>query len=160
MPQLRHSYRSDIEMLIMPDTDTRSSGGEMQLEDLEKQADVRSIFTNDDVESLSWQDLTVTVKDRSTGENRNILHSSSGIVKPGEMVALMGPSGSGKTTLLNTLAQRQTAAVTGKVLVNGHDISLATHRSIASFVEQEDTLIGSLTVEETLNFAARLSLPG
>lgn len=147
-------------MLIMPDTDTRSSGGEMQLEDLEKQTDVGSIFSNDDVESLAWQDLTVTVKDRSTGQDRNILDSSSGIVKPGEMVALMGPSGSGKTTLLNTLAQRQTAAVTGKVLINGDECSLATHRTIASFVEQEDTLIGSLTVEETLKFAARLSLPG
>ncbi|KAF7187060.1 ABC transporter G family member 15 [Pseudocercospora fuligena] len=162
MPQPRESYRSDIEMLIMPDTDTnaRSSGSEMQLEDLEKQADVGSIFTNDDVESLAWQDLTVTVKDRSTGQDRDILDSSSGIVKPGEMVALMGPSGSGKTTLLNTLAQRQTATVTGKVLVNGEETSLATHRAIASFVEQEDTLIGSLTVEETLKFAARLSLPG
>ncbi|KXT11513.1 hypothetical protein AC579_8513 [Pseudocercospora musae] len=162
MPQPRESYRSDIEMLIMPDTDTnaRSSGSEMQLEDLEKQADARSIFTNDDVESLAWQDLTVTLKHRSTAQHCNILHFSSGIVKPGEMVALMGPSGSGKTTLLNTLAQRQTATVTGKVLVNGEETSLATHRAIASFVEQEDTLIGSLTVEETLKFAARLSLPG
>lgn len=34
-----------------------------------------------------------------------------------------------------------------------------THRAISSFVEQEDTLIGSLTVDETLKFAAKLALP-
>ena len=77
-------------------------------------------------------------------------------------MALMGPSGSGKTTLLNTLAQRKAASgskSSGTVFVNGTAISLKSLRQISSFVEQEDALIGSLTVRETLNFAARLSLP-
>lgn len=43
--------------------------------------------------------------------------------------------------------------------MNGKDRSLETHRTVSSFVEQEDTLIGSLTVQETLNFASRLALP-
>lgn len=71
----------------------------------------------------------------------------------------MGPSGSGKTTLLNTLAQRQTATVQGRISINGQERPLATHRAITAFVEQEDTLIGSLTVEETLEYSARLALP-
>ncbi len=74
----------------------------------------------------------------------------------------MGPSGSGKTTLLNALAQRQASAgahVTGDVLVNGAKQSVSTFRRITSYVEQEDALIGSLTVRETLMFAARLALP-
>lgn len=75
------------------------------------------------------------------------------------MIALMGPSGSGKTTLLNTLAQRQNASTTGQITINGSQRSLSTHRNISAFVEQEDTLIGSLTVNETLKFSAKLALP-
>lgn len=73
----------------------------------------------------------------------------------------MGPSGSGKTTLLNILAQREASAkaqVSGTVLFNDRLPSQATFRKLASFVEHDDALIGSLTVKETLHFAARLSL--
>ena len=72
----------------------------------------------------------------------------------------MGPSGAGKTTLLNVLAHRNATAnssVEGTILVNGTRPSLSTFRDISSYVEQEDALIGSLTVKETLHFAARLA---
>jgi ABC-type multidrug transport system ATPase subunit len=75
---------------------------------------------------------------------------------------LTGRSGSGKTTLLNFLARRQaTAGATesGEVSVNGNTVDRETFRQISSYVEQEDALVGSLTVEETLEFAAKLSLP-
>lgn len=74
----------------------------------------------------------------------------------------MGPSGSGKTTLLNVLAHRDAAAkveVRGSIHVNGSAIPRKIFQNISSYVEQEDALIGSLTVRETLDFAARLSLP-
>jgi len=74
----------------------------------------------------------------------------------------MGPSGCGKTTLLNVLARRAAslgAKITGDVLVNGMDINTELFKRITSYVEQEDALIGSLTVQETLHFAAQLSLP-
>ena len=75
----------------------------------------------------------------------------------------MGPSGSGKTTLLNCLAGRRVtgggSSHTGNVLYNGSAQSLPTIREITSYVEQEDALIGTLTAEETLTFAARLSMP-
>lgn len=79
----------------------------------------------------------------------------------GELMVLMGPSGSGKTTLLNVLAGRANSLrdrVNGEVLVNGRTASKETFRHLSSYVEQEDVLIGSLTVEETLYFAAQLSL--
>jgi ABC-type multidrug transport system ATPase subunit len=71
----------------------------------------------------------------------------------------MGPSGCGKTTLLNVLASRSTGAakVESEVYVNGTKPTAAVFRDISCFVEQEDALIGSLTVKETLSFASRLA---
>lgn len=71
----------------------------------------------------------------------------------------MGPSGCGKTTLLNVLARRPTNAssVESEVFINGSSLSLSQFREISCFVEQEDTLIGSLTVRETLEFSSRLA---
>ena len=77
-------------------------------------------------------------------------------------MALMGPSGCGKTTLLNFLARRNpttNAKVSGHTMVGGADINNTSFKRISSYVEQEDTLIGSLTVEETLKFSAELALP-
>lgn len=75
------------------------------------------------------------------------------------MIALMGPSGCGKTTLLNVLARRDVggAKIEGFALVNGNEPSSSTFREMTCYVEQEDALIGSLTVKETMNFAARLA---
>lgn len=78
----------------------------------------------------------------------------------GEICALMGPSGCGKTTLLNVLARRDAAAgarVEGVTLINGSNPSSRAFRRMTCYVEQEDALIGSLTVRETLHFAARLA---
>lgn len=75
---------------------------------------------------------------------------------------MMGPSGCGKTTLLNVLARRPAASgakVFGNSYVNGAKVDSSAFGRMTSYVEQEDTLIGSLTVRETLKFAADLSLP-
>lgn len=71
----------------------------------------------------------------------------------------MGPSGSGKTTLLNFLATRPTSAAStaGSVLLNGTAPAATTLRSLSRFVEQDDALMGALTVRETMTFASRLS---
>ncbi|KAK0650652.1 ABC transporter G family member 22 [Lasiodiplodia hormozganensis] len=119
-------------------------------------------LANNTVTSYSWDNVTVTVKDRQTKSPKQILSSASGIVKAGELLALMGPSGSGKTTLLNVLAHRDAtsgARVDKSLYVNGRNVPLQKFRKLSSFVEQEDALLGALTVEETLNFAAKLSLP-
>lgn len=66
----------------------------------------------------------------------------------GDMVALMGPSGSGKTTLLNVLAKRPAAAkatVSGDVLIDGQKFDSTTLRSVSTYVEQEDALIGMIS---------------
>lgn len=75
------------------------------------------------------------------------------------MCALMGPSGCGKTTLLNVLAQRAShgAELEGSTYVNGAVPGLAAFRKLSCYVEQDDALIGSLTVRETISFAAKLA---
>ncbi|KAH7074680.1 ATP-binding cassette transporter-like protein [Paraphoma chrysanthemicola] len=119
-------------------------------------------LTNETVKSFSWHNVTVTVKDRATKQPLDILSGVNGIIEAGELLALMGPSGSGKTTLLNVLAHRAAvpkATVKQELDINGAATDLASFRKLSSYVEQEDALVGSLTVRETLYFAAQLALP-
>ena len=60
------------------------------------------------------------------------------------------------------LAQRSrfpTVSAEGLLYLNGVPIDAQQFRRVCAYVEQEDALIGSLTVGETLDFAARLSTP-
>jgi ABC-type multidrug transport system ATPase subunit len=71
-------------------------------------------------------------------------------------------SGSGKSTLLHVLAQRSRSPITsaeGLLYLNGIPIDAKYLHRVSAYVQQEDALIGSLTVSETLDFAARLSTP-
>jgi ABC-type multidrug transport system ATPase subunit len=139
-----------------------SSTGESP--DIEKGTDTSDFahLTNDIVQTFSWENVTVTVKDRATKQPLDILSNVSGILEAGEILALMGPSGSGKTTLLNILAHRAAmpnAVIHQDLRINGEPTTLASFRKLSSYVEQEDALVGSLTVSETLYFAAQLALP-
>ncbi|KAI0031344.1 P-loop containing nucleoside triphosphate hydrolase protein [Vararia minispora EC-137] len=67
----------------------------------------------------------------------------------------MGPSGAGKSTILDIISMR-TMPTSGTVSLSGS--GGADLKSLTSYVEQSDALLGVLTVEESLYFAARLSL--
>lgn len=60
------------------------------MSDIEKGADYAQLV-NDSVQSLSWENVTVTVKDRATKESLEILSGVSGSTQAGELVAIMGP---------------------------------------------------------------------
>merc|ERR1711970_97783 len=93
-------------------------------------------------------------------EEREILHGVTGVVNPGEAVAIMGPSGSGKTTFISLLAGRNKARHTGDILYNDeHKPADKAFKRQLGYVSPEDVLFEGLTVFETLYYTAVLRLP-
>ncbi|KAL8159438.1 hypothetical protein V2J09_000975 [Rumex salicifolius] len=109
---------------------------------------------------LVWEDLTVVLPNKvGKGPTRRLLNGLRGFSQPGRIMAIMGPSGSGKSTLLDSLAGRLSSNVimTGNILVNGRKQQL-DYGGVA-YVTQEDTLLGTLTVRETITYSAHLRFP-
>ncbi|KAM1256078.1 hypothetical protein ACFX1Q_030240 [Malus domestica] len=108
---------------------------------------------------LVWEDLSVVLPKFGNGHTRRLLDGLSGFAEPGRIMAIMGPSGSGKSTLLDSLAGRlsQNLVMTGNVLVNGNKMRL--DYGAAAYVTQENTLLGTLTVKETITYSSHLRLP-
>lgn len=92
-------------------------------------------------------------------QERTILNGITGMVSPGEILAVLGPSGSGKSTLLNALAGRlEKHSYTGTILANDKKLSKPVLKR-TGFVTQDDVLYPHLTVRETLVFCSLLRLP-
>lgn len=86
------------------------------------------------------------------------------------MPLVMGPSGAGKSTFLDVLSRRSHATegtvsksplciqlqnlTLFQITVNGSEA--ADMRALSAYVEQDDALLGVLSVKETIQFAARL----
>ncbi|MCY0919224.1 MULTISPECIES: ABC transporter ATP-binding protein [unclassified Streptomyces] len=96
---------------------------------------------------------------RTHGSGATEVHALRGIdlaVYPGELVAVMGPSGSGKSTLL-TLAGGLDTPSSGRVIVEGTDITTASRKQLAAlrrrsigYVFQDYNLIPALTAAENV----------
>ncbi|KAL3501633.1 hypothetical protein ACH5RR_036082 [Cinchona calisaya] len=120
--------------------------------------------------TLKFEDVSYTINLGATGGgcfsissshpklNLAVLNGVSGIVRPGELLAMLGPSGSGKTTLLTALSGRLPGKVSGTITYNGLPFSSSMKRK-TGFVSQDDVLYPHLTVFETLTYAAFLRLP-
>jgi ABC-type multidrug transport system ATPase subunit len=91
---------------------------------------------------------------------KQILSDITGIAHPGQVMAVMGASGAGKSTFLDILARKNKRGVSGgNTYVNGERIIDQEFRNVVGFVDQEDTLLSTLTVHETILTSALLRLP-
>ncbi|KOM38754.1 hypothetical protein LR48_Vigan03g213600 [Vigna angularis] len=109
---------------------------------------------------LVWEDLTVVASNGSSSAEKELLKGLNGYAEPNRIMALIGPSGSGKSTLLAALAGilPNNVRMTGNVVLNGSTRRTTGCKDVC-YVTQEDYFLGTLTVKETLTYAARLRLP-
>ena len=93
-------------------------------------------------------------------KGKKILSDIAGAVHPGELLAIMGASGAGKTSFLDILARKKKrGAVMGDFWLNGEKVPNDDFRSVIGFVDQDDTMLPTLTVHETILDSALLRLP-
>uniref|UniRef100_A0A2C9JT18 ABC transporter domain-containing protein n=1 Tax=Biomphalaria glabrata TaxID=6526 RepID=A0A2C9JT18_BIOGL len=114
--------------------------------------------------SASWwrtvSNLQMPWEVKDKGNSLQVLKDISFTAKSGQLMAIMGGSGSGKTSLLDILTCRTSSGVTtGQVYLNSEVRTKSVLDSCAGYVRQDDRLIASLTVRETLMFVAQLKLP-
>lgn len=91
---------------------------------------------------------------------KTILDDISADMPSGSLTAIIGGSGSGKTSLLNSMSGRLAVgsrlATSGRTLFNGSEDASQIR---SAYVIQQDILLPTLTVRETLTYAAQLRLP-
>lgn len=119
---------------------------------------------------ITLNNLTMDIQKRDIFRGKtnkiSILKSINTSFDPGVLNVIMGPSGSGKTSLLNLMASRLQNdfsiryQIGGTMTYGGSVPSEDVIRSVASYVcQDDDALLATLTVRETLHFAAGLRLP-
>ena len=143
---------------------------------MEKQGATRDTLSFRAVEpvNLSVRDLCATIeeplgplkrlralrsKEAVVAQRKIILDNVDAEIGSGTLTAIIGGSGSGKTSLLNVLSRRVASSslkTTGLVLYNGMS---KLSRVSNAYVMQNDVLLPTLTVRETLRYAADLRLP-
>ena len=133
---------------------------------------------------VTWKDLTVkgVGADAAFNENafsqfnipqhikesrqpaplKTIIDSSSGCVKPGEMLLVLGRPGAGCTSLLKMLSNRRQgyAEVTGDVRFGTMtDTEAKQFRGQIAMNTEDELFFPTLTVGRTMDFATRLKIP-
>lgn len=130
---------------------------------------------------VSWDNVTVTGAggDATFNENvvsqlfnfhrsdkgsksKTIIDNSFGCVKPGEMLLVLGRPGAGCTSLLNVLSNNRLGyeEVTGDVRYgNMSAVEAKQYRGQIVMNTEEEIFFPTLSVEDTIDFAARMKTP-
>jgi ABC transport system ATP-binding/permease protein len=133
----------------------RISGYRLNLDDF-------NLVTSDETAGrikLEVRELSKVVT-TNEGEELVLLNNINFKVEPREFVAILGGSGAGKSTLLKALMGTSPANF-GEILINGTDYyqEYGSFKSLIGYVPQDDIIHLELTVEEALQYAARLRMP-
>ncbi|GIC87801.1 uncharacterized protein Aud_004192 [Aspergillus udagawae] len=95
-------------------------------------------------------------------QQKTIIEDSYGCVKPGEMLLVLGRPGAGCTTLLNVLANNRLGyeEVTGDIHYGNMSAEEAKqYRGQIIMNTEEEIFFPTLSVEDTIDFAARMKVP-
>lgn len=153
-------WKAELVMARARPSDSDDSAGKEKMA-VQSAGDLRRISIN-----LAAYGLEVEKRSLRRRNTKTILNPITAEFQPGVINTIMGPSGSGKTSLLNSMAGRLKDNVStrykkrGGIMFNGLTPSDEVVHAICSFVTQDDdALLASLTVRETLRYAAKLRLP-
>ena len=143
--------------------DNTNRYGRIQLpfNDGNEDIDAENFLKNDKPTTLTFENINYKVTSlNDSKKEQTILAGISGMVKPGEIMAIMGGSGAGKTTLLDILAMKtKIGELSGNIKLNGHSVNRKDCKDMIGFVDQDDFLLPTLTVYETVLNSALLRLP-
>ena len=110
---------------------------------------------------VEFENVTKTYK--SGDHDTNALDDVNMSLDAGKFVVILGPSGAGKSTLLNLLGGLD-SPTSGKIIVDGQDISTLTRDQLAEyraakvgFVFQFYNLIPTLTVKENVELVSEIA---
>jgi ABC-type multidrug transport system ATPase subunit len=104
---------------------------------------------------LKWEEISVDVRNKNKNHSDKfvrLVDGVSGIVKSGQMHAIMGPSGGGKTTFLDAISGRvrPDSKTSGKVTPDGKPRKIGSWLERIGYVDQDDKVFDTLTIEETV----------
>lgn len=102
---------------------------------------------------ISFSDVSISYKDHS------VLSNITFDIKEGEFITLVGRSGCGKTTLLK-LINALLSPTSGRILVNGEDISLSDKvylRRKIGYVIQSVALFPHMTIEDNIAYVPSIT---
>lgn len=124
---------------------------------------VRNLSVQVESSTRQWKDrfpsFRKSTSDLETPQTKCLLTHIDADFPHGTLTGILGSRGSGKTTLLNVLSERMydsNLSVQGERLHNNStSLSSISH----AYVGQTDSLLPTVTVHETLTFAASLLLP-
>lgn len=162
-PESRISVESPVEAAAISDgqgQEHRLSLRAVQPVDVK----VKDLIVRVDTTPPLWQSSPGTLWGRLWRKDKGdalktVLDGVTASMPHGSLTAIIGGSGSGKTSLLNVISKRMGGGrvkVEGTTTFNGQ----ANINSIRSaYVMQQDILVPTLTVRETLNYSADLRLP-